>query len=69
MSYTSILTSVIMLAENNALRLVASAQPTDLSSVPRPVKGGAGNGFNLRSAMGLDDDNSQYCTVRVSSFF
>ena len=69
MSYASILTSVIILAENNALRLVASAQPTGLPSIPRPAKGVAGNGFNLRTAMGLEDDNSQYCTVRVSSFF
>lgn len=63
------LTLVILLAENNALRLAVTAQPTGLPSIPRPAKGVAGNGFNLRAAMGLEDDHSQYCTIRVSSFF
>lgn len=63
------LTSVIPLAENNALRLAASAKPTGLPTIPRPATGVAGNGFNLRAAMGLEDDHPRYCTVRVSLFF
>jgi hypothetical protein len=61
---------VIPLAENNALRRAAAAvQPTGLPYIPRPVKGVAGNGFNLRTAMELGDDPILYSTVRVSRFF
>ena len=56
---------IILSAENNALRMAAKAQPTGLPSIPRPVKGVAGNGFNLRTTMELDDDPTLYRTVRV----
>lgn len=58
----------ILSAENNILRKAATAQSTGLPSIPRPEKGVAGNGFNLRAAMGLEDDQTLYCTVRVSHF-
>jgi hypothetical protein len=55
-------------AENNALRkaAAATAQPTGQPSIPRPEKGVAGNRFNLRTAMGLEEDRTLYCTLRVS---
>ena len=68
MSYSFILTLVILSAENNALRM-AAAQPTGLPSIPRPEKGTAGNGFNLCAAMELEDDPILYGAVRVSQFF
>ena len=63
------LTSVILLAENDALRKAVTAQPMSLPTIPRPAKGVAGNGFNLRTAMGLEEDPILYCTVRVSLVF
>src|SRR5271156_5781472 len=65
-SYTSVLTSVTLSAENDALRKASTAQPTGLPIIPRPEKGVAGNGFNLCAAMQLQDDHTLYCTVRVS---
>jgi hypothetical protein len=62
------LTSVIDTAENDALRKAATAQPMDLPSIPRPEKGVAGNGFNLRTVMGLDDNPTLYCSLRVSFY-
>ena len=35
--------------------------------IPRPEKGSAGNGFNLRVKMGLEDDNELYGALRVGS--
>jgi hypothetical protein len=64
--YTFVLTSVIWSAENDALRKASTSQPTGLASIPRPEKGVAGKGFNLRAAMGLGEDPMLYCTVRVS---
>jgi hypothetical protein len=68
-SYTSALTSVFLSAENDALRKAVNAQPTGVRSIPRPAKGVAGNGFNLRAAMELDDNYTLYCSVRVSLIF
>jgi len=65
-SYTSALTSVTLSAENNALWKASTAQPMGLRMIPRPEKGVAGNGFNLRAAMELEDDHMLYCTVCVS---
>ena len=62
------LISIFLSAENDALRKATNAQPRGLPTVPRPEKGVAGNGFNLRTAMGLDDDPMLYCSVRVSLF-
>jgi hypothetical protein len=59
----------ILSAENYALRKAATAQPMGLPSIPRPERGVAGNGFNLRAAMELEEDHMLYCTVRVSYFF
>jgi hypothetical protein len=56
-------------AENDALRKASTAQPTGLASIPRPEKGVSGKGFNLRAAMGLGEDPTLYCTVRVSFFY
>jgi hypothetical protein len=56
-------------AENNALRKATNAEPTGKLSIPRPEKGVAGNGFNLRDAMELDDDPALYSSVRVSYLF
>jgi hypothetical protein len=63
------LTSIILSAENDALRKATATQPAGLSTIPRPEKGVAGNGFNLRAAMELGDDHTLYCTVRVSLIF
>ena len=62
------LASVILSAKNNALCKATAAKPTGLSSIPQPEKGVAGNGFNLHAVMGLGDDHTLYCTVRVSFF-
>lgn len=64
----SVLTSEFLSAENDALRKATNAQPVGLPTIDRPEKGVAGNGFNLRTAMGLDDDPTLYCSVRVSLF-
>jgi hypothetical protein len=61
-----VLTSVIWSAENDALRKATTTRPTGLPSISRPEKGVAGNGFNLRIAMELEDDKTLYCTIRVS---
>ena len=58
--------SVILSAENDALQKATTAQPTGLSSIPRPGRGVAGNGFNLRAAMELEDDKLLYFTLCVS---
>ena len=63
------LTLIILSAENNALCKATAAQPAGLSTIPRPEKGVAGNGFNLCAAMELGDDHMLYCTVRVSIIF
>jgi hypothetical protein len=60
------LTSVILSVENNLLR--KAAQPKG-PSIPRPEKGVSGKGFNLRTAMELEEDPTLYCTVRVSLIF
>ena len=64
--WTFILISVILSAENDALRKAATSQPMGLSSIPWPGRGVAGNGFNLRAAIELEDDKSLYCTLHVS---
>ena len=63
------LTLIILSAENNALCKATAAQPAGLSTIPRPEKGVAGNGFNLCAAMELGDDHMLYCTVCVSIIF
>ena len=63
------LTLIILSAENNALRKATATQPAGLSTIPRPEKGVASNGFNLRAAMELGDDHMLYCTVCVSIIF
>jgi hypothetical protein len=55
-------------AENNALRKAAAAQEDSAQTIPCPPRGVAGNGFNLQIAMGLEDDNALYATLRVSSY-
>jgi hypothetical protein len=50
------------------LHRVAATQSTSLPSILRPEKGVAGKGFNLRTAMELQDDPNLYGTVRVSRF-
>ena len=46
--------------------MAATAQPSGLQSIPQLAKGAAGNGFNLRAAMELEDDSILYGTVHVS---
>lgn len=55
-------------AENDALRktLAVKEHDTGMNMIPRPDKGGAGNGFNLQEAMGLADDPETYSVLRVS---
>ena len=48
------------------MRKAATTQPKGEPTILRPEKGVAGNGFNLRTAMGLDDNKNLYCTLRVS---
>ena len=61
------LTSVILSAENDALWKASTTQPMGLPIIPQPEKGVAGKGFNLHAAMDLQENNTLYCTVRVSS--
>ena len=44
----------------------STVQPTGLPVIPQPEKGVVGNGFNLHTAMELDNDHTLYCTVCVS---
>jgi hypothetical protein len=55
----------MLLAENIALRKAAAAKENTEHMIPRPPKGTAGNGFNLQSAMGLEDNQELYATLRV----
>jgi hypothetical protein len=66
-SLTSVLTSVTLSAENDALWKAFTAQPTGLPIIPWPEKGGARKGFNLHTAIELEDDQMLYCSVHVSS--
>jgi len=63
-----LITSYLFAAENDALRKTLAAKEHVTTMVPRPEKGVAGNGFNLREAMGLADDVETYTLLRVSSF-
>ena len=55
-------------AENDALRKAAAAKENTAMMIPRPPRGSgvAGNGFNLQTAMRLEDDTNLYTALRVS---
>jgi hypothetical protein len=67
MSYTFMLTSVTLSAENDALQKASTTQPMGLLIIPQPEKGVAGKGFNLCAAINLEKNNMLYCTVHVNS--
>ena len=56
------------LAENDALRMAASAKEKN-HLIPRPVKGASRKGFKLQVAMGLEDDDELYATLRVRPIY
>jgi hypothetical protein len=58
---------VLFVAENDALRKTLAAKERTTTTIPRPEKGIAGNGFNLQEAMGLADDAETYALLRVST--
>jgi hypothetical protein len=66
-SYTFMLTSVTLSAENDALKKASTTQPMGLPIIHQLEKGVAGKGFNLRAAMDLEKNNTLCCTVHVSS--
>lgn len=55
-------------AENNALRKAVAAKEDTAMMIPRPPSGSgvAGNGFNLQTAMRLEDNTNLYTALRVS---
>ena len=61
------LTSVTLSAKNDALWKASTTQPMGLPIIPQPEKGVAGKGYNLHAAMDLEENNTLYCTVCVSS--
>jgi hypothetical protein len=63
---TSTLTLVTLSAKNDALQKASTTQPTGLPIIPQPEKGGARKGFNLCTAMELEDNQMLYCSVCVS---
>jgi hypothetical protein len=63
-----LITSYLFVVENDALRKTLAAKECITTTIPRPEKGIAGNGFNLQEAMGLADDIETYALLRVSSF-
>jgi hypothetical protein len=56
------------IAENAALRKTNAMKENVGPTIPQPEKGSAGNGFNLRAKMGLEDDDELYGALRVSYF-
>ena len=56
------------LAENDALRLAASAKENN-HLIPRPVKGASRKGFKLQVAMALKDDDKLYATLCVHPIY
>jgi hypothetical protein len=50
------------------LRKAAAAKENTAMMIPRPPRGSgvAGNGFNLQTAMRLEDDTNLYTALRVS---
>ena len=48
------------IAENAALHKTNAMKENVGPTIPRPEKGSAGNGFNLRAKMGLKDDDELY---------
>ena len=56
------------IAENAALHKTNGMKENVGPTIPWPEKGSAGNGFNLRAKMGLEDDDELYGALRVSYF-
>jgi hypothetical protein len=58
----------VCLAENNALRMVASMKE-DNDLIPRPVKEASRKGFKLQVAIALEDDDELYATLHVRPIY
>ena len=60
------LITCLFVAENDALRKTLALKECVSTTIPRPEKGIAGNGYNLQEAMGLADDGATYALLWVS---
>ena len=61
-------TMLTFLAENMALCKANIMKENVKPMIPQPEKGSAGQGFNLRAKMGLEDYDELYGTLRVCYF-